>query len=90
MTVPDTGASAEILPVLEEIYARVKKISRELRPSDRIVRDLGIDSVATLEILLALEDRFDIELAGDSRVAHVDTVADLAELLNEVRAQEKQ
>jgi acyl carrier protein len=89
LTIPDTGASAEVLPVLEEIYARVKKVSRELRPSDRIARDLGIDSVATLEILIALEERFGVELAEDPRVARIDTVADLAALLDDVRAQEK-
>jgi acyl carrier protein len=85
LTIPDTSASAEILVALEEVYAQIKKVSRELRPTDRIVRDLDIDSLATLEILLALEERFGVRLIEDPRVARIDTVADLVGLLSDVR-----
>jgi acyl carrier protein len=87
LTIPDTSASADILVALEEVYAQIKKVSRELRPTDRIVRDLDIDSLATLEILLALEERFGVRLIEDPRVARIDTVADLVGLLSDVREQ---
>lgn len=88
MTVPDASACAEVIPVLEEIYARIKKVRRELRPSDRIVRDLEIDSLATLEILLALEERFGVTLIEDPRLARIETVGDLAGLVDDVRNRE--
>lgn len=88
MTIPDsTAASAEVLPALEEIYARIKRVNRELRPTDHIVRDLDVDSLATLEILLGLEDRFGVALVDNPRAAKVETVGDLVELLDDLRAE---
>jgi acyl carrier protein len=87
LAVPDTNDYAQMLPVLEEVYTQVKKVRRELLPDDRIVQDLEVDSLATLEILLALEERFGVELVGDPRVVGVSTVADLIRLLEETRNQ---
>ncbi|MGW7003963.1 acyl carrier protein [Streptomyces sp. NPDC054933] len=87
MTIPESAnASTETLTVLEEVYARVKRVSRDLRPSDRIVRDLEIDSLATLEILLALEERFAVSLVDNPKAVGVVTVGDLVDLVDELRA----
>jgi acyl carrier protein len=42
----------------------------------RIAQGLGLDSVAILDFIMDLEDRFDISIPLD-RVAEVQTVADL-------------
>ena len=42
----------------------------------RIAQGLGLDSVAILDFIMDLEDRFDISIPLD-RVAEVETVADL-------------
>ena len=48
----------------------------QVRPEARFVADLGADWLAVAEIVLACEDRFDVDLpAGTSR--EVATVADL-------------
>ncbi|AWW41063.1 hypothetical protein ADL00_32255 [Streptomyces sp. AS58] len=87
MTSPDnTTTSPETLRALEEVYAAVKRVRRDLRPSDRIVQDLEIDSLATLEILLGLEERFQVSLVDNVRAAGVTTVGDLVALLDELRA----
>ncbi|MEV0218293.1 phosphopantetheine-binding protein [Streptomyces sp. NPDC050704] len=89
MTVPDNtsiSTSTETLAALEEVYARVKRVRRDLRPSDRIVQDLEIDSLATLEILLALEERFGVALVDNLQAARITTVGDLVALLDELRA----
>lgn len=86
MTSPDTSeAATEVLPALEEIYAEIKRFRRELRPSDRIVRDLEIDSLATLEMLLALEERFGVSLVDNPRAVKTETVGDLVRLLEDLR-----
>lgn len=82
-----TRAAAEVLAALEEVYAQVKRVNRELRPSDRIAADLEIDSLATLEILLQMEERFGVTLLENPRAARVETVADLVTLLNDLREQ---
>ncbi|QLH24952.1 acyl carrier protein [Streptomyces sp. Rer75] len=89
MTLPDstrTSANAETLTALEEVYAQVKRVHRDLRPTDRIIQDLEIDSLATLEILLALEERFGVALVDNPKAATITTVGDLVGLLDELRA----
>jgi len=71
---------------LEEVYAQVKRVQRDLRPTDRIIQDLEIDSLATLEILLALEERFGVALVDNPKAAGITTVGDLVGLLDELRA----
>ncbi len=73
-----------MLAALEEIYAQIKRVHRELAPTDRIVADLGVDSLATLEMLLALEERFGIALVDNPAVARIDTIAELVALITEV------
>jgi acyl carrier protein len=87
LTSPDnTSTTTETLAALEEVYARVKRVQRDLRPSDRIVQDLEIDSLATLEILLGLEERFGVALVDNLQAASITTVGDLVELLDGLRA----
>ncbi|MFF7652057.1 acyl carrier protein [Streptomyces sp. NPDC007983] len=92
MTIPDsaqtarTSVNSETLTALEEVYAQVKRVQRDLRPTDRIVQDLEIDSLATLEILLALEERFGVALVDNPKAATITTVGDLVGLLDELRA----
>ncbi|MGW2329596.1 acyl carrier protein [Streptomyces sp. NPDC001700] len=89
MTLPDstrTSVHSETLTALEEVYAQVKRVQRDLRPTDRIIQDLEIDSLATLEILLALEERFSVALVDNPKAARITTVGDLVGLLDELRA----
>nr|CEL19929.1 hypothetical protein [Kibdelosporangium sp. MJ126-NF4]CTQ97153.1 hypothetical protein [Kibdelosporangium sp. MJ126-NF4] len=79
--------SATTLTAVEEVYREVKRVSRELRPDDRIVEDLAVDSLATLEILLALEERFGVSLVDNPAAAGVRTVGDLVSLLDELRTE---
>ncbi|NGY03632.1 acyl carrier protein [Solimonas terrae] len=46
----------------------------------RIVQDLELDSVAVMDFILSVEDRFDISIPLD-RVADIVTVDDLAQVV---------
>ncbi|WP_067464170.1 acyl carrier protein [Actinomadura macra] len=81
-----TEHSAGIIAALEDIYAEIKHVRRELNPSDHIVRDLDIDSLAAVELVVALERRFGLDLLGDGRAAGAQTVGDLVALLREAGA----
>jgi len=48
----------------------------DIRDDTHIVRDLEIDSLAVMNLILALEDEFDISMPLE-RVADVETVNDL-------------
>jgi acyl carrier protein len=63
----------EIVGVLE---ARVPA-GALISPKARIARDLGLDSVAIMDLVMDIEDHFDISIPLD-RIAEVETVEDLS------------
>jgi acyl carrier protein len=52
--------------------------------STDIARDLSVDSLALMNIVMELEDKFDLSIPLD-RMADVTTVGDLARLIDELR-----
>ncbi|WP_300579199.1 acyl carrier protein [Phenylobacterium sp.] len=52
--------------------------------SSDISRDLAVDSLALMNIVMELEDRFDISIPID-RLSEVQTVGDLAALIDNIR-----
>ncbi|HXS27620.1 MAG TPA: acyl carrier protein [Steroidobacteraceae bacterium] len=64
---------AEIIAMLSGRVPQGVQVSSETQ----ILRGLGLDSVAILDFIMDLEDRFDISIPLD-RVAEVETIADLS------------
>jgi acyl carrier protein len=75
---------AQILEAVEAAYQDVKRTSRNLRGSERLYDDLDIDSLDAMELLTRLEDERGVDLVNDPRTAHLKTVDDLLDLLQEV------
>lgn len=58
----------------EDIFARVKKIvaeqlevdPAEVKPEANFANDLGADSLDTVELVMALEEEFDIEIPDEA------------------------
>jgi len=67
-----TNIGAEIA----ELLARRVPAGIKVSPETQIVGGLGLDSVAILDFIMDIEDRFDISIPLD-RVAEVQTIADL-------------
>ncbi len=57
----------------------------EITDDTNIARDLGLDSLAIMNFIMALEDEYDISIPLD-RVAQVETVGDLAKAIEELRS----
>jgi acyl carrier protein len=74
--------NTELLDFFEEQYRSARGSRRSIRLSDRMYDGLGIDSLLASELLVALEDRYDVHLLHDPRVWKV---AEVGELLNLVR-----
>jgi len=58
--------------------------SREVSSSDRVVDDLGYDSVALLELALALEVEFDLQAIGEDQAVDLLTVGDIEHLVDQL------
>lgn len=73
---------------LREIERAVERVtSRRVQISSETVigRDLEIDSLALMNIVMELEDAFDLSIPLD-RLAAVETAGDLSEVIRDLRS----
>ena len=70
----------EVARAAETVLGR----SVQVTPQTDIARDLAVDSLALMNIVMELEDVFELSIPLD-RLADVETVGDLAGLINELR-----
>ena len=71
---------------MSEVAAKVTKIivdqlgvsAEEVKPEASFVEDLGADSLDLTELIMAMEEEFDIEIANED-AEHIVTVADAVE-----------
>jgi acyl carrier protein len=71
----------EILVAVTQIFTEVTDVPAEKVQLDKTLRDdLDVDSLATAELGVALQDRFDIELT-DEQVIDLVTVADVVAVI---------
>lgn len=77
---------------MASIEERVMKVVAEylgqdlesVKPESRFVADLGADSIDEVEILIALEDDFDVEIS-DEVAEEFETVQQVIDYLKQVR-----
>lgn len=71
--------STDILAVLKEEIAVAAK-TRNVDVDTSITRDLGLDSLAIMNFMMVLEDRFDVSIPMDM-IVDVETVGELARVI---------
>jgi acyl carrier protein len=64
----------EIITKLATIVRKVTKSKIEIREETRLIEDLGVDSLDLLEIVMAVEDMFQIKIT-DQDFSHLATVS---------------
>jgi acyl carrier protein len=57
-------------------------MARPVHPADRLIEDLGLDSLTLTTLAVALEDRFQVLLSDDA-ATRIRTVGELARLVAE-------
>jgi acyl carrier protein len=65
-----------VLLEIRRVVERELELKREVQPTDRLVEDLGLDSMTLTTLAVALEDRFQIILSDDE-ATRIRTVAEL-------------
>lgn len=71
---------AEIIRALEPSLQSPVTVTAETN----ITRDLGLDSLAVMDFVMVLEDKFDVSIPLE-KIAEVETVGDLARTIQELR-----
>lgn len=74
----------EALRATTEILRAHAKVDREIQPKDHIQNDLGLDSLAVMEVVADVEDKFHIEIPS-ATLDRLFTVEDVARALVDLR-----
>jgi len=80
---------------MSDVAERVKKVTaqilkvdpEEIKPESHFVRDLGAESIQSIELVAAFEEEFDIEMDQDEALA-VQTVGEAVEYIEKVIAEQ--
>lgn len=72
-----SGAELELVDDVADAWEEVTGTRPDLRLDANLQEDLGLESLQRFELLIALEERWDIELADDPDVTHAPTVREL-------------
>ncbi|MEI8164706.1 MAG: phosphopantetheine-binding protein [Betaproteobacteria bacterium] len=74
------------LPVIQQMLIEEFGLSNEQVQPEALLEEMGIDSLATIEFMFLLEDKFKLELSSEPKV--VKTVADIVREVDELIAQQ--
>jgi acyl carrier protein len=70
----------ETLRITTEILTTHVDIGRDIKATDHIQNDLGLDSLGVMEVVADIEDRFEVNIPTDT-LSGISTVGDVAEAL---------
>ena len=87
---PNTALDdARILPGVTAVLERYNTARHQIVPSTDLAADLNVDSVAAMDLIMEIEDRFEIDIPINL-VSNMTTVADLVALVDrQVKAREE-
>ena len=72
---------------MQDIIAEVMNVPKEdITPDTKFVDDLGADSLDIFQIIMGIEDTFDIQIPEDA-AEHITTVAEAVEQIQAAKAQ---
>jgi acyl carrier protein len=69
-----------------DILAKTARVNREDLSRDKSLQDIGIDSLAALELVFSIEDRYDITVP-DGAVRRIKTAGDVVDELQRLLAE---
>jgi acyl carrier protein len=70
--------------IFDTLRSSVQKLV-ELSDQTNIVNDLGLDSVAVMDFVMEIEDRFDVSVPLD-KIAEIETLGDLVFTVSALKA----
>ena len=81
----------ETIDRVNEVFADSFEIAPDkLLPQARIFDDLGLDSLDTVDLIVALQKKFGIQIREDERVRTIRTLADVYRFILILKQEEQQ
>ncbi|XP_072987298.1 uncharacterized protein [Typha latifolia] len=85
-TISCSSAQPETLQIVQDTIAKQLSIEESTVTSQTKFADLGADSLDTVEIMMALEEKFGVAI-GEGGAENIATVQDAADLIEKVKAE---
>jgi len=80
----------EIIDAINEVFVEEFEVSPEkLVPSAHIFADLGFDSLDVVDLIVAIQNKFPVQVRNDERVQSVRTMQDLYDYLILLKKQQE-
>ncbi|MBQ3640685.1 acyl carrier protein, partial [bacterium] len=87
---PEPVSFNDVLKTLKEyLESDTDLIASDIKPSDRLSYDLGLDSLNRLEMIIHIEKVYGIEIEDTTDLEHADTLAEFVALCKNKINQEK-
>ena len=77
-----TSESTIAIQIRTALAQHLKRDVSKMRPQDRLREDLGLDSLAMIELLFKIEEHFDLEIPNED-LSRITTVADVTAYVEE-------
>ena len=68
----------KIIEIVNEVFVESFEIEpKDLLPEKNIFVDLGLDSLDVVDLVVALQKKFDVQIRDDERIREIRTLEDL-------------
>ena len=79
----------EIVEMTSDVFEESFEIERDrLVPDARIFDDLGLDSLDTVDLIVALQKKFGVRIRQDERIREIRTLSDIHDFIAALKAEE--
>ncbi len=76
----------DIVGLTNEVFSEEFEVpAGDLSPQAHIFNDLGLDSLDVVDLIVALQKKFGVQVRNDERVREVRTLQDLYDYLGQIR-----
>ncbi len=80
--------SDKIETMINEVFEESFEIEKEdLKPEANIFEDLGLDSLDVVDLVVALQKKFSVEIRTDERIKDIRTLEDLSQFIKELKSE---
>ena len=75
-------AKDDIIAMTNQVFADAFEVDpADLQPGKHIFNDLGLDSLDTVDLIVALQKKFGVQIRDDERVRQIRTLGDVYEFI---------
>lgn len=80
----------ESIALVNDIFVESFEIAREdLRPDAHLFRDLGLDSLDAVDLIVALQQKFGVKIRADERIRSIQTLQSLYDLILTIKKEQE-